>query len=157
MLLCPRCRIWHFDLLNFIPFIIDSCVSIYRDPSARRLVLGLRQPRAPPSWVLWANWLMDHSAPAPRWLISILGRTGPRMDPRGALLVTKCHTDAAPGITTLSHALQPVLHPCTVIPLVSQLDNLPRRMLWGTKILLKSEKGTSTAFSSPTKTYHRRI
>ena len=50
----------------------------------------------------------------------------------------------------LSSALQPVLHPAHSVPAHSHLDDLSRRMLWGTlsKALIKSRRSKCPIFPS---------
>ncbi|KAK4818032.1 hypothetical protein QYF61_004156 [Mycteria americana] len=78
-LLCPRCRIRHFDLLNFIPFIIAQCSNLSR--SLCKSSCPSKESTAPPSLVSSSTLLMVHSTPASRWWINILNRTGPRIEP----------------------------------------------------------------------------
>ena len=96
VLLHPRCRIWHLVMLNFIPLIIAQCSNLSR--CLCKACCLLQESTAPPSLVLSTKILMVHSTPASRSLIKILNRTGPGIEPWGALLVTGHHPDVAPNI-----------------------------------------------------------
>ena len=145
--LCPRCEIWHLDLLYFIPLTIFQCC--YLSLSFLKPSHSLRESTTPSSLVSSANLLMVHSTPASRLFIKILNRTGCGTEPWGTPLVTSHQPDVAPFTTTLWTL------PCSqfftqhmVYLLIPQLDNLFRRMLWGTasKTLWKSRIITSTTF-----------
>lgn len=84
----------------------------------------------------------------------MLIRTVPRTEPRRTLLVTGYQSDVA-LFTTILWALpsSQFITQNSMNLLISQLDNLSRRMLWGAvpKALLKWRKITSTAILSSTK------
>jgi len=73
--------------------------------------------------------------------MNVLNSTGPRIEPWGTPRVSSYQPDAAPLTTTLwALPFSQFFTQCTAYLLISQLDNLSRRMLWGTvsKALLKS-------------------
>lgn len=78
---------------------------------------------------LTAKLLRMHSSPASRSLIKMSNWTGPRIGPWGVPLMTSYETDVAP-FTTAVWALPPsqFITECYMYLLISQLDNLSRRM-----------------------------
>lgn len=93
-----------------------------------------------------------HSTSASKSLIKMLNRTSPRNESWGTLLVTVCQPDAASFIMALwappfSHIITSKVSPAHY-RLISQSDNLSRRVLWGiiSKAFLKCKKITTTAF-----------
>lgn len=121
-LLCVTCRIQHLDFLNFIPLIISQWFNLSR--FLCRASRPLRESTTPSSLISSANLLTVHSTPASKWLINILTRNGPKIEPWGTLRVISHHSYIAPFTRTL-WALLFSQH--TTNPLNPQLDSLSRR------------------------------
>ena len=99
VLLCPKCRIWHLFLFNFMWWMIAQCSNLSR--SLCKASSPVRESTASPGLVSSANWLRVQSNSASRWLIKGWSRTGPRIESWGTAMVTGCQTGVAPFTITL--------------------------------------------------------
>ncbi|KAK4828690.1 LOW QUALITY PROTEIN: hypothetical protein QYF61_000528 [Mycteria americana] len=97
-LFLSRCRTLHFSFLNFMRFVSAHFSSLLRSVSMAAQPSGVSAN--PPRFVSPENFLRSHAAPPPRSLMKMLNRTGPNIDPWGALLVNGLQLDFIPLITT---------------------------------------------------------
>ena len=129
VLLCPRCRIRHLDLITFMLLIIAQCSSLSRSLCKASCPSG--ESIASPSLVPSANLLMEHWTPTVRSSIIILDRTDPRIEHWGTPLVVCCQPDVVAPFTPTDWALpfSYFFTQWTISALIPQLDNLCRRVL----------------------------
>jgi len=91
-----------FGFVKFHPINHSQCSNLSR--SICKASCPSRESTAPSSLVSSANLLMVQWTPASRSLINVLNWTGPRIEPWGAPLLSRCQTDVAP-FTTAAWAL----------------------------------------------------
>lgn len=89
-----------------------------------------------------------HSTPASRLLKKMLNRIGPRIKPWRAPLLTGCQPEFLFTATLWALPFNQFITQCRMSLFITHWDSVSRRLLWGTKTVLKSRNIGSTTFPS---------
>lgn len=116
-LFLPRCRVFHFPLLNFIRLLSAHFSSL----KPAEVLLDVSATLA--SFMYYASLLWVRSAPSSRSLMKVLNGTGPSADHRGAPSVTGIQLDFVQSSLSSGprHSVSSAPHCLIIQPIYQQL------------------------------------